>query len=151
MQRSIAHKRAIKPYFIFFLFFVYTALSGLYIFLPPLLGVLYLLFEKTYKRQNSLFLILTILSTIFYEAQNGYVLFSVVLYFLFMLKYLMPKVEKNFSCYGCKKFMMVALTYIGFFIFYTIFAKIFMIEAPSISFYAVYYIVLEFFIVSLFL
>ncbi|MDX9813096.1 MAG: hypothetical protein WC144_02255 [Sulfurimonas sp.] len=151
MQRSIIDKRTLKPLFLLALFVIYSALNSIYIFLPPLAGVLYLLFSRAKKSQDIYILILVIVAMLIFEAQNGYILLSLVFYFLFMDKFLMPKVDSVFSCYSCKNFLMVFFSYIGFYIFYMLIAKIFMIDEPDISFLVLYYIALEFFIVGLFL
>ena len=44
MQRSITHKKSIAPFVYIVLFAIYESLSSIYLFLPPLFGVLFVLF-----------------------------------------------------------------------------------------------------------
>lgn len=149
MQRSITHKNSLVPFGYVALFLIYSALSGIYLFLPPLLAILFVLFSRALKREDILFLSLVSLSLVIFEAQNGYVLFSSIIYFSIIYRYVIPKLSKNFSCNNCIKISTVLLVYVGFFIFNSVLASIFLLPEPSINYYIVYYIVIEFFIVSI--
>lgn len=61
----------------------------------------------------------------------------------------MPKVKQNFSCAICINIAYVLFAYIGYFLFLMLLSNIFLFEAPDINYYIVYYIIIEFFIVSL--
>jgi hypothetical protein len=84
-----------------------------------------------------------------FEAENGYALFSTIIYFYILYKYIMPKIIQNFNCNSCIKIVIVLLAYIGFYIFQSILSNIFLLPIPSFNYYIVYYIVIEFFIVSI--
>lgn len=148
MQRSLSHQKSLTPYLYVVGFIIYSALSGIYLFLPPLLAVLFILFAKALKREDSLAIFLVSLCLVFFEAENGYILFSTIIYFTIAYKYIMPKITKNFSCNSCIKLSSVVLVYIGFFIFNSLLANIFLLPTPSINNYVFYYILIEFFIVS---
>jgi len=148
MQRSISHKNSVAPFVYVALFLVYSALSGVYLFLPPLLSVLFLFFTRALKREDSIALLLISLCLVIFEAQNDFMLFSTIIYFLFIYRYVLPKIYMSFSCLSCIKISIVLLAYIGFFVFNSILSYIFLLPEPSINYYIVYYIVIEFFIVS---
>lgn len=149
MQRSISNKNALKPYIYASVFVVYTALSGIYLFLPPLLAILFVLFSKALKKEDAVSLLLVSFCLLIFEAQNGYVLFSTIIYFAFIYKYVIPKLNQNFSCNVCTKMATVIFVYIGFFIFHLLLSNIFLFPLPNINYYIIYYIVIEFFIVSI--
>jgi len=149
MQRSISNKNSLAALIYVVLFLLYTALSGIYLFLPPLLAILFILFVKALKKQDSIFILLVALCLIIFEAENDYVLFSTIIYFSIIYKYVMPKIVQNISCNSCIKIATVLLVYIGFFIFNTILSNVFLLPMPNMNYYIIYYIVIEFFIVSL--
>jgi len=148
MQRSITHKNSVAPFIYVALFLVYSALSGVYLFLPPLLSILFLFFTRALKREDSISLLLISLCLVIFEAQNDFMLFSTIIYFLLIYRYILPKLYMNFSCLACIKISTVLLAYIGFFIFNSLLSYIFLLPEPSINYYIIYYIVIEFFIVS---
>ncbi|MDD2652608.1 MAG: hypothetical protein PHX44_06125 [Sulfurimonas sp.] len=148
MQRSLSYKNPLTPYFYGVLFLFYTALSGIYLFLPPLLAILYFYFSKALKKEDSGVLFLVIFCLLLFEAANGYVLFSTVIYFFLLHKYVVPKITQSFNCAACIRFIVVLLVYLGFFLFYSLLSNIFMFPTPSISYYVIYYIAIEFLIMS---
>ncbi|ABB44352.1 conserved hypothetical protein [Sulfurimonas denitrificans DSM 1251] len=131
------------------MFLVYTALSGIYLFLPPLLTVLYFYFSKALKKEQTSVLILTIFCLLFFESENSYVLFSTIIYFSILHKYIVPKITQSFSCVTCINFMIVLFVYVGFFLFYSFLSNIFLFALPAINYYVIYYIVIEFLILSI--
>jgi hypothetical protein len=149
MQRSISNKNTLRPYIYTALFVVYTALSGIYLFIPPLLAILFIIFSQALKKESSVLLILVSFCLIVFEAQNGYVLFSTIIYFTFLYKYIIPKLTQNFNCNICVKVSTVLFVYIGFFVFHMILSNVFMFPLPNINYYIIYYIVIEFFIMSI--
>jgi len=148
MQRSLSYKNPLAPYFYGVLFFLYTALSGIYVFLPPLFAILYFYFSKSLKQEDSVALFLLIFCLILFEAANGYVLFSAIIYFFLLHRYVVPKIMQSFSCTACIKFITTLLVYLGFFVFYSLLSSIFMFPSPHINPYVLYYIVIEFLILS---
>jgi hypothetical protein len=149
MQRSIFNKNIIIAFSYVFAFIIYTALSSVYLFLPPLLSILFVLFSKAIKKENILHIFLIIFCLIFFESANDYLLLSTIVYFSIIYKYVIPKIVQNTNCNLCIKIAIVLLVYIGFFIFNLISANIFMLPMPSINHYVIYYIMIEFLIVSI--
>jgi hypothetical protein len=83
-----------------------------------------------------------------FEADKGYLLFSSIIYLTLVYKFILPKITTNFSCASCIKISYVLLSYLGFFIFSLLIANIFLLPIPSVNYYIIYYIVIEFLIVS---
>ncbi len=148
MQRSITHQKPLEVFSYIVLFIVYESLSSIYLFLPPLLAVLFVLLSKAFKRDDSIAIILISFCLVLFEAEKGYLLFSSIIYFLIIYRFIMPKLRQNFSCAACIKISYILLAYIGYFLFSLLIANVFLLPIPSISYYIVYYIVIEFFITS---
>lgn len=150
MQRSLSHKKPVRNSFVYIvLFLIYESLSGIYLFLPPLFGVLFVLLIESLDRDDTISVLFISFCLVIFEAENGYILFSSIIYLFIVYKFILPKVIQNFNCYSCLKFSYIVIAYIGFFLFNTLFSNIFLIDLPQASYYIVYYIVIEFFIVSL--
>jgi len=149
MQRSISHQKPIVPFIYIVLYVLYSSLGSIYPILPPLFSVLFVLFSRALEREDTMGVILVSFCLLVFEANYGYLLFSSVVYFYIQYKLIMPKIVQSFSCDFCIKISSVVLSYLGYFAFLTLIANIFMIESPQINFYIIYYIIIEFFIVSL--
>ena len=149
MQRSISHQKPIKlfSYLVFFIF--YSSLATIYPYLPAMFGVLYMFFARALNREDTLYILLISLYLVIFEANNGYMLFSSILYFYIVYKFMMPKISQNFSCNSCIKISYLFLAYVGYFLFLSLISNIFLLPNPSIDYYIVYYIVIEFFLVSI--
>lgn len=94
-------------------------------------------------------IIFVLICLLFLEAQHSFIFLSTLFYFVLLSKIFMPKIEKNLSCKNCKLFVMVVAVYVGYLLFATILSTVFMLETPSWSYYIIYYILIEFFIVSI--
>ncbi len=149
MQRSIINKNPLIAILYFLLFFLYESLTSIYLFLPPLLAFLFVLFTKAIKDDDLFFSIYIGVFLIIFEADKGYLSFSSIIYFLLIYKFILPKIVQNFSCSFCINIVYVVLSYLGFYIFTLFLEKIFIISIPELNYYIVYYMIIEFFLVSL--
>jgi len=149
MQRSITYKNSVVTFLYVIAFLVYTALSGIYLFLPPFLAILFLLYSQALKQESITNVLFIILCLIIFEAQNDYILFSILIYFSLIHKYVMPKIVINSSCNACIKMFTVFLVYVGFYIFYILLSNVFLLPMPSLNYYVIYYILIEFLIMSM--
>ncbi len=148
MQRSLTHQKPLTLFVYIFFFVIYESLSSIYLFLPPMLAVLFVLFAKALQSGNTISVLLISFCLVVFEAENGYLLFSSIIYFALIYKFVLPKLNKNFSCNSCINISYVLLAYLGYYLFCMLLANIFLLPAPSISYYIVYYIIIEFLIVS---
>lgn len=149
MQRSITHKKSLGTFFYVLGFVFYSSIATIYPFLPPLFAVLFVLFLKALEEQNFSNLIAVSFCLLIYESNNGYILFSSLTYFYILYKLIMPKIYTSFSCVNCVRISYILLSYIGYFFFMSFLGNIFLFSLPSIDYYIIYYIVIEFFIVSI--
>lgn len=149
MQRSIFNKKLIALASYIIIYIMYESLSNIYLFLPPLFTVLFVLFIRKVKQDDAIFVFAIAFCLLVYEADKGFIAFSSIIYFAFIYKFILPKIIKNFGCESCIRISYVLLTYIGFFLFSFLLAKIFDTPIPVLSYYILYYIVIEFFLVSM--
>ncbi|WP_321778308.1 hypothetical protein [Sulfurimonas sp.] len=149
MQRSIINQNPLAPFAYVILFIAYESLSSIYLFLPPLFAVLFVFFINAIKKEDSLEIFLVSFCLIVYESQMGFPLFSSIIYFGLIYKFVMPKLKKNFDCKSCIKVASVVLSYFGFYLFLVLLSNIFLLPMPSMNYYMLYYIIIEFFIVSI--
>lgn len=149
MQRSIINKRPLTLFLYIAFFAIYESLSSIYLFLPPMLAVLYVLFSRALKQEDTIFILLVSLCLVIFETEQGYLIFSTIIYFTLVYKFIMPKLEQNFNCHYCIILFSVLLAYIGFFIYSLIISNIFSLPMPSLNYYILYYILIEFLIVSI--
>ena len=150
MQRSISNKKSIKNYFVYTIFFVvYESLSSIYLFLPPFFGVLFVLLINAINKNDTISVIFIAFCLVVFESEKGYILFSSIIYLLMIYRFVLPKITQNFNCYSCINISYILLAYVGFFLFTLLLAKVFLLPIPSIHYYIIYYIVIEFFIVSI--
>ena len=148
MQRSISHQKPLTPVGYVLFFILYSSLSSIYLFLPPLLAILFVLFLRALEQEDFLLLMIISVCLVVFEANKGYLLFSTIVYFSLAYKFIMPKIIQNFSCASCIKISYVLVAYIGYYLFLALIANIFLLPLPHIDYYIIYYIVIEFFIVS---
>ncbi len=150
MQRSITNKTNINKSFLYIIFFIlYESLSSIYLFLPPLLGVLFVLLVKALDTDDTISVLLITFCLVIFEADKAYVLFSSVIFLLLSYKFILPRLIQNVNCFACMNFLYILIAYIGFYFFNLLIANIFFMPIPSFTYYILYYIVIEFFIVSL--
>jgi hypothetical protein len=149
MQRSLSHKISINPIIILPLFLIYESLSSIYLFIPPLLGLVFYLFINAKESDSIKLLLIITIMLIIYEAEKGFLFLSTLLYFTIIYHLLIPYLQQNIVCKSCLKFIFIFIAYIGYYLFILLLSQIFIFEAPSIDMYIVYYILMEFLIVSL--
>ena len=149
MQRSITNQSPLAPFIYVILFIAYESLSSIYLFLPPLFAVLFIFFVDALKKNDSIGVFLVSFCLVVYESQMGFPLFSSIIYFGLIYKFIIPKLKKNFDCRSCIKVASVILSYFGFFLFLLLLSNIFLLPMPSLNYYMLYYIIIEFFIVSI--
>jgi len=149
MQRSLSNQKPIVPFIYIVLYIIYSSLASIYLILPPLLAVLFVLFSKAFDRKDFLAVVLISFCLLIFEANYGYMLFSSVIYFYIQYKFIMPKIRQNISCNVCIKILYVLLSYLGYFLFLTLISNIFLFESPELNYYLLYYMFIEFFIVSI--
>lgn len=150
MQRSFTNKNSVKDSVLYiFLFVIYESLSSIYLFLPPLLGLLFILLINALDNNRTTAVLLISFCLAIFEADKGYPLFSSIIFLLISYKFILPRFNYNVNCVPCLKFTYIILAYVGYYLFNLMLANIFLMPIPMLSYYIIYYIVIEFLIVSL--
>ena len=149
MQRSISNQNNIEllAYIVFFI--IYSSLATVYPLLPPLLSVLFVFFIRALDKDNLTNLLIISFCLVIFEANNGYILFSTILYFYAIYRLVLPKIKQNISCPQCIKVSYVFLSYLGYYLTLLLLSNIFLQSSPQFNYYIVYYIVIELFLVTL--
>jgi len=150
MQRSISNKKSLIRYFFYLgLYILYSSLGTIYPFLPPFLAVLFAFYAHAMEKENFIELLFVIAALLVFEANYGFMLFSSIIYFYIQYKFILPKIKQNISCSMCINILSVSLSYVGYFVFLALLANIFLLEKPSFNYYIIFYIIIEFLLVSL--
>lgn len=151
MQRIVINKETISKIFVLLFFLVYEAISTIYLFLPPLLGVMFILYINSYKNKN-LFLQLAIFAyLIIFEGDRGFLFLSSILFFVLSVEFVVKPLENIISCNRCLNFLFVFYVYLGYWLFITIILSLFEMSVPSFSYMIIYYALIEAIVVVLFL
>jgi len=149
MQRSLSYPFFVSALFYLGLFFVYESLSTIYLFMPPLLGVLLFYFLQAIKKEDLSLLFLIMLMLLIFEANYGYLFFSTMVYFAFVYKFVTPRLEQYMQCRLCILAFNTLLAYVGFYAFSLLLSQVLWMGAPAINGYLLWYIIAEFFMVIL--
>ncbi len=149
MQRSITYPFYIKAITLFLLYLLYESLSTVYLFLPPLFGILFFYFIRSLDKQDISLLFTVVVLLLVYEADKGYLFFSSLVYFSFIYKFLLPKLQQVIECSRCLHFIYIVLAYIGFWLFSLLLQQMLVLEFSTIDWYVLWYILFEFFLVAL--
>jgi len=149
MQRSITYPFFVKALLLFVLYLVYESLSNVYLFLPPLFAVLLFYFIRAIDRQDVALLLLVTSLTLVYEADKGYLVFSSLVYFAFLYKFIFPKLNQLIECKKCMLFAYTVFAYAGFWAFTFLLQQVLWMDMPMIGWYVIWYIIFEFFVVTL--
>lgn len=134
---------------LFTLYLFYESLSTIYLFLPPLFGVLFFYFIRALDKQDISMLLLVTAMLLLYEADKGYLIFSSLVYFAFVYKFILPTIQQIIECKPCLRFFYVVFAYIGFWLFTLLLHQVLWMEVPELGWYVLWYIIFEFFIVGL--
>jgi len=150
MQRNITYQKYLNIVLVLAIFLVYESLRDIYLFLPPFFAVMFVIFINSIKNDDSITLFATSFALMFFEAQKGYVLFSSIVYFTLVYRLLILKMDQYIQCVACTKILMVLLAYVGYYFFSYTLAQTFLLNEPEFSWYVIYYIAVEFFLLLIF-
>ncbi len=134
---------------LFTIYLVYESLSNIYLFLPPLFGILFFYYIRSVDKQDISMLLLVVALLLVYEADKGYLFLSSLVYFSFVYKFILPKLEQLIECKRCIHFIYIILAYIGFWLFSMLLQQVFWMELATIDWHVLWYIVFEFLLVGL--
>ena len=149
MQRSLTYPLYIKAIPLLLLYLVYESLSSIYLFLPPLFGLIFFYFIRSLDEQDLSLLFFVVLFALIYEADKGYLFLSSLVYFSFVYKFILPPLRQLIECRRCMHLIYILLAYLGYWLFSLLLQQVFWMELASIDWHVLWYIVFEFFVVGL--
>ena len=147
MQRSFTNKKILTGSLLVVSFVVYQSLSSIYLLLPPMLGVLFFYFIHALEKEDLPKLLLVLLLLLVFEAEKDFLLFSSLVYFTFIYRFVIPHLRIMISCAVCLKIISLMLAYLGYILFSYVLSQVLWVEAPSIDWHVFYYMFIEFFLV----
>jgi len=147
MQRSLTNKKILTGLGLSLGFALYQSLSSIYLLLPPMLGVLFFYFVDALQKEDLPKLLLVILLLLVFEAEKDFLLFSSLVYFTFVYRFVIPRLRIMTNCRVCLKVIFLFLAYPGFILFSYVLSQVLWVEAPSMDWHIFYYMFIEFFLV----
>ncbi len=148
MQRSFSYQNVISRLFLVALFVIYISLSSMYLLLPPLLALLFFLYYDALTKNDLFALVTVIIMLLVFEAEKGFWFGSTVIFFTFLSRYLLPKIEQTIQCKPCIAGIFVALGYIGYWVFMWFVNQVLLLSVPVIDWHTVLYMIIEFLIIA---
>lgn len=149
MQRNRADQKRLIPLWALPLFVVYASLSSIYLLVPPLLGVLFLLYVRAVAQKRMIDIVLIAAMLIVFEAEKGYLFASSILCFVLLERFVVPLLKQYIDCEPCRLLMQVALAYVGYTLLMLLLSQIFLFEMPAVDWRLAYYVLIEFVLLAL--
>jgi len=149
MQRSIAYPFALNPLVALAIFAIYEALCGIYLFLPPMLSVLFFMLYHQSDRSRYIELVALYGALLLFEAQSGALFLSTILFYHIVVRNVYSVIEQHLRCKWCKRLLFVMLVYLGYALFSLLLSSLFLLDGIAIGRYLLYYIFVEFLIVGM--
>lgn len=150
MQRSLTYQNALSHLFWLITFGIYSALSSIYLFLPPMFALLGFLFYRTLERHDLGTLIVFSIMLLMVEAEKGYWFGSSILFFALLSRYVMPKLEQTMRCAACIKVIFVVSAYVGYWIFVWMINSVLLLPIPALDWHILFYMAIEFALIAIF-
>ncbi len=149
MQRNRTRQNALTSVFYAALFLVYEALAMQYLFLPPLLGILFFFHIRALDRQDTPAFALMVFLLLVLEAAKGYPAFSSVIFFTVSYFTVIPRLRNAVSCRLCLDGLIVLYAYLGYWFFLLLVSKMLAFAPPHLDWRTIFYIAIEFVVVGL--
>lgn len=142
MRRNSSYNRYLKLSILALVLLLYQIFSSVYIFLSPLVGFFFAYIVKNFKRDN-LEIYLVFLYLCFFELNQGFYLFSIVLLFAIFYNFLKPRIEAIFESRLWIIAITVASAYLGMFFINTFLAYLFNHEFFSFGIAYFFYTIMD--------
>lgn len=149
MQRSLIDQKTFLGLIYLTAFAMYISISSIYLIMPPLLGVLFYHYIDAAEREQLYTLVLLLLMLLFLEAEKGFALFSTIIYFFIAYRLIIPRLHQYVYCRWCRNLIYMVLAYLGYWLFALLVAQVLWMPLPAFDWHLLYYILIEFLIVSM--
>ncbi len=149
MQRSITYQNALSSLFWVVIFAMYSALSSIYLFMPPMLALMGYLFYRSLTRHDLYSLIIISIMLLMIEAEKGYWFGSSIFFFILLSHYILPYLEQTMRCKLCIKALFVASSYLLFWVFITMIGGVLLLPLPAFDWHSFLYMAIEFALIAM--
>lgn len=147
MQRSLTYKKILAGTGLAVGFVLYQNLSSIYLLLPPMFAVLFFYFIHALEKEQLSRLLLVIVLLLVFEAEKDFLLFSSLVYFTFVYRFIIPRLRIMISCAVCLKVIFILIAYLGYIFYSYILSQVLWVEMPTFDWHIFYYMFMEFFLV----
>lgn len=135
------YKQIAKVALLCFVFFVWTMCNCIFLFLPPMIGLLFIIFMDVYQRKNLIATIGILICLVIFEAQNQLPLGILPLVFLIVRYIITEKFNLIFGHNALFVFWYVGVLYLSYFFVMYIFEMFgFGLEFKMHSIFIVYFV-----------
>jgi hypothetical protein len=142
MRRNSSYSRYLKLFTIAMVLILYQIFSSVYVFLSPLVGFFFVYIVKNFK-YNNLEIYLVFLYLCFFELNQGFYLFSIMLLFAIFYNLLKPRIEAIFENRLWIVIITVASAYLGMLLINTFLAYLFNDEFFYFGIAYFFYIIID--------
>jgi hypothetical protein len=149
MQRNSAYQETLLGFAYLVAYAAYVSLSSIYLMLPPLFGLLFVHFIRALDKQQFSKLMLVSAMLVLYEIDKSHLMVSSLVYFALLYHFVVPKFRQYIDCHWCLSLLYILSAYLGFWLFSLLISKIFWMNAPTLDWHVILYIVIEFLLVAL--
>lgn len=143
MRRDSAYKEVLKTSLLLVLIVSYGALTDMLSYLPPLLGVAFVLFCRFMEAGRYHYLVPILLFLLFFEATKGFLWLSTIIFFFLSYFLLVGRAKQIFGCQKCLIPLFIAYTYGGFYLFASAMGALFEVDTPDFSVMLIYFVLIE--------
>ena len=143
MQRSLAYKSHIAKFWLLIIFVAFENLNAINYTVPPLFGLSFLLFFYAAQNQRYDMFVPLLIYLLLFEADKGFILFSSIVFFLLIYKFVVYRIRIFIHCEYCLEVIYIALAYIGFWLFSFVLHQVFWLDFIVFDWHMIYYIVIE--------
>jgi len=153
MRRNSFNYRVVNPtYILFVLALIYGLFSSMFYYLTPLIGLsFYYLMEHFEDEDYYLQTVFIFIYISFVEINRGLFLFSFILFFMVFYRITLKVIKESIVCKWCLPILYVTIGYIGYYLFNLFISNIFNLEAPTIGFGYLVFILTDIFLVYILL
>ncbi len=147
MRRNSTHKQTLVVFILFIGLYIYESIASMWIWLPPFIGIYFILFLHFDKEDNFYGFLAVLCGIAFIEAENNLPLGIVLGLFLFLSLFVVSRIQIVLSTLRTARVVYIALAYVNFYIVLSLFDA-FMGSTITPSIWIVlYYIAIEILVV----
>lgn len=144
MRRNITDSELISRAATLVAIFCYEAISTIYLYMPPLLGIMFLLFIESNEKNNIILRVTVLVYLILFESDRGFLMLSAVTFFILSYAVVVDVVKKYISCQKCLHMIFIFYAYFGYWLFLLLLSFVFDTTIhPEISYIILYYAIIE--------